>query len=281
MPDILIHAHVYYPELWDELADCIGNIDADFDLYVTTVGTNTVLNQKITSRFAGAKILACENKGFDIAPFFKVLDAVDLDVYRYLVKIHTKRDVSYAAVFPNGYDLSGDGWRESLLLPFKTRENWKRTAAWLASDKTGMVADGKVIVNKLRSRDTGACACAKLLVEQFGLTYKGDCFVAGTMFAVKAALFKCLQNRSESLDFKDSIRGGDALPYACERLLGMIVSAQGKKIQALNDDMAKVRLHWLISAVLRFFFLKKTSEKKTIVKICKIPVFIKRNRKNL
>ena len=35
MPDILIHAHVYYPELWDELADCIGNIAADFDLYVT------------------------------------------------------------------------------------------------------------------------------------------------------------------------------------------------------------------------------------------------------
>ena len=280
MPDILIHAHVYYPELWDELADCIGNIDESFDLYVTTVGADAALKQKITNRFANAKILACENKGFDIAPFFKVLDAVDLDAYRYLIKIHTKRDVPYAALFPNGYDLSDDGWRESLLLPFKTRENWQKTAAWLASDETGMVADGKVIVNRLRSRDTGACAGAKRLVEQFGLTYKGDCFIAGTMFAAKADLFKCLQNRSESLDFKDSVREGDALPYVCERLLGMIVQAQGKKIQALNDDMTKVRLHWLISAVLRFFFLKKKSEKKTIVKICKIPVFIKRSGKS-
>lgn len=279
MPDILIHAHVYYPELWDELADCIGNIDADFDLYVTTVGENAALNQKITGRFAGAKILACENKGFDIAPFFKVLDAVDLDAYRYLVKIHTKRNVSYAGMFPNGYDLSDDGWRESLLLPFKTRENWQKTKAWLALDETGMVADGKIIVNKLRSRDAGACADAKRLIERFGLPYKGDCFVAGTMFAAKANLFKCLQNRLDGLDFKDSIRGRDTLPYACERLLGMIVQAQGKKIRALNDDMAKVRLHWLIFAVLRFLFLKKTSEKKTIVKLCKIPVFIRHNRK--
>ena len=262
MPDILIHAHVYYPELWDELADCIGNIDADFDLYVTTVGTNTVLNQKITSRFAGAKILACENKGFDIAPFFKVLDSVDLDAYRYLVKIHTKRDVSYAAVFPNGYDLSGDGWRESLLLPFKTRENWQKTAAWLASGETGMVADGRVIVNKLRCCDTGACAYAKKMVEQFGLSYKNNTFVAGTMFAAKAALFKCLQNKAGGFDFKDSIREGDILPYACERLLGMIVSAQGKKIQALNDDMAKVRLHWLFFVILRFFFMKKKNRKE-------------------
>ena len=280
MPDILIHAHVYYPELWDELADCIGNIDADFDLYVTTVGTNTVLNQKITSRFAGAKILACENKGFDIAPFFKVLDSVDLDSYRYLVKIHTKRNISQK-IFLNGYNVFGTKWRDSLLRPFKTRENWQKTAAWLASCETGMVADGRVIVNKLRCRDTGACAYAKKMLEQFGLSYKNNTFVAGTMFAAKAALFKCLQNKAGSFDFKDSIREGDLLPYACERLLGMIVSAQGKKIQALNDDMAKVRLHWLISAVLRFFFLKKTSEKKTIVKICKIPVFIKRNKKNL
>ncbi|HBO58502.1 MAG TPA: hypothetical protein DD624_01135 [Alphaproteobacteria bacterium] len=141
-----------------------------------------------------------------------------------------------------------------------------------------MVADGKFIVNKLRSRDTGACARAKQLVEQFGLTCKDDCFVAGTMFAAKAALFKCLQNRANDFDFKDSIRGRDVLPYACERLLGMIVSAQGQKIQALNDDMGKVRLHWLITVILRFFFLKKKTEKKTIVKICKIPVFIKRNR---
>lgn len=113
-PDILIHAHVYYPELWDELADCIDNIDQSFDLYVTTVCPNDALMRKITDRFAGAKILVCENKGFDIAPFFKVLDSVDLDSYRYLIKIHTKSNISQK-IFLNGYDVFSAKWRNSLL----------------------------------------------------------------------------------------------------------------------------------------------------------------------
>lgn len=273
MAKAFICAHVYYPEMWDELADCIAAAPAPFDLYVTTVRESPELTQKIKSRFPAAQIIVCENKGFDVAPFFKVLNTVDLDSYAYVVKLHTKRDIKFT-MYVNGRNVWQSAWREMLLSPFKSRENWQKTLDLLSRADVGMVADGDLILNRRRDGNGKLYKQAAALMKTIGLRPSRTDFVAGTMFAAKAPLFKCLQNRDALFEFQPSERGGkDVLPYVCERLFGMIVSAQGQKVAALNGDMFRVVCRWLLSAVFRFFFYKKVSEKKTLVKICKIPVW--------
>lgn len=276
MTKTLVYAHVYYPEMWDELADCVAAAPSPFDLYVTIVRESPDLEQKVKSRFPAAQMIVCEYKGFDIAPFFKVLNTVDLDDYAYVVKLHTKRDMKFT-MYVNGRNVWQNTWRELLLSPFKSKENWQKTLNLLARDDIGMVADGGLILNKRRDGNGKLYKKAAALMKKLGLSVVDTDFVAGTMFAAKAPLFKCLKNRDDLFEFQPSERGGkDVLPYVCERLFGMIVSAQSKKIAALNDDMASVKRRWLMNAVLRFFFYKKVSEKKTLVKICKIPVWAKR-----
>lgn len=276
---VLIHAHVFYPEMWEELADCIANVDLPFDLFVTTVCDIPELTEKIERRFANAKMIVCENKGFDIAPFFKVLNGVDLDDYAYIVKLHSKRDFPFT-MFINGKDVCGTTWRDLLLSPLKSKENWQKTKDLLASSGTGMVAEGCLILNNLRDKTPRVFKKVKKHVCDLGLKPASTDFVAGTMFVGKAELFKCFQNKENFFDFSDSVRGqGDGLPYVCERLLGAVVSAQGCEIKALHDDMSIVKKRWFFSLITHFFFMKKVSSKKTLVKICKIPVFSRKREK--
>ena len=269
MKQILVHVHIFYHHLWKELIDCVNNITQPIDLYVTISGKQSKLVEKITSICPEAKIIICENKGFDIAPFLKVLNDVNLDDYDYIVKIHSKRDCEYAA-YINGKKLIGSKWRDLLLSPIKTKENWEKSLNLFEDSKVGMVAEGVLILNKTRDCPGNLCDKCIDFCGKLGLSFVNSDFVAGTMFVAKANLFKCLQHQEKLFDFSQ-----DNLPYICERLFGAIVSAQGLKIKALNDDMINVKLYRLLSMVGRFFFYKKVSSKKVLIKVFKIPVWSK------
>ena len=86
--------HAYYPELRAELDACLANLDEPYDLYVTDAGT--------------------DNRGFDIWPFLRTLDTLDLTRYTHVLKLHTKRDVMRPVGF-NGVQVSGATWRDWLL----------------------------------------------------------------------------------------------------------------------------------------------------------------------
>lgn len=91
MKKFLVIAHVYYHDLWYILDRCIQNLPKDsFDLIVTTTSNIEELSSKVKEHSPNAKVELCENRGYDIWPFIKVLKSVKLDEYEFLIKLHTK-----------------------------------------------------------------------------------------------------------------------------------------------------------------------------------------------
>ena len=146
---ILCVVHVFYPEFWPELADCIRNVDEPFDLVVTYVDESKDIPGMVRRDFPDAKTVLCENRGFDVWPFFKAMSTVDAYGYDLIVKLHTKRDVkaSHSLIF-NHRNYLGPRWRNYLLGFIRHSADWQATKARFADPAVGMVADARVILRK-------------------------------------------------------------------------------------------------------------------------------------
>lgn len=251
---IAVVAHVYYPELWPELAVCIRNIGGDHDLYVSYSDEDRIAC--VRRDFPAAHFVRCENCGFDVWPFLKVLRTMDLNGYDLVVKLHTKRDVNFDGDFRiNGCRLNGAAWRNRLLSFCRDAEAWREALSQFDDSRAGMVADGGLIVrrNDLKWDVTRQCydravreMCA---VPGVGIPTDGSCpYVSGTMFAVRAEPLRLLLRKHFAAgDFQPSEHaadGGFIMQYAhvVEHLLGFCVAAAGLEIVPARRSLPQVVL---------------------------------------
>ena len=137
-PPLCVLAHVYYPELWNELAGYIGNLPKDmYDLYVNLVDTTfdheTV--SRIRDRFPSARIYVSENRGRDIGGFVRLLKNVRIDDYRVFGLVHTKMS-------PHVTGEEVALWRSRLLDPLMgTKKRARENVNLMLKDRTiGQIA---------------------------------------------------------------------------------------------------------------------------------------------
>ena len=242
---LLVHIHVYYPELFDELADIVDNIDGAKKIVITYVDKK--LNKNLfKKRFPDADIRLVDNVGYDIKPFIDVINSVNLDDYTYVLKLHTKRnydDNNYC--LDNGVCVGGTKWRDYLLNPFY-KENLKKSFNKLSHYKTGAVGNIKILLNRNEDNSYYEPHVEKL-TKKLGLTYKPYAFFAGTMFMVKSDLLKVLKNINGKVSWKKSDKKRDwhGDVYVLERVLGEIVVAQNKRIVGINTQKCKKHIYYL------------------------------------
>lgn len=234
---IAIIVHLYYTEMWHELAHCLRSFnDIDFDLFVTTCSSSDSIRRIVYNDFPNAHYEIVENRGYDIAPFIKVLNRLDLDKYYLIAKLHTKRN---CAEWVNYYYLSAKAWRRCLLRPFSSEKNLGRAISFLKEhDDVGMVASSKIIIgigDYLESESVRTSA--EMIISKLGLTLNDRFFVAGTMFLVKSKCLKPIQNKVRYEDFsiiKDDQKFSRVhisdMSHVYERVFGYLVCAQGLKI---------------------------------------------------
>ena len=108
-PRIAIQAHVFYPELMDQVQQYLKNLDLPYDLYISTT---TEEKKKAIVAYARNRIHAnklvvevFDNRGRDVAPFILQMHKRAED-YDFICHIHTKRSLHSAM---------GDDWRTYLL----------------------------------------------------------------------------------------------------------------------------------------------------------------------
>jgi len=242
-----IHAHLYYPELWHELAQCIRNFDDwSYDLCVTTPHREERIHELVHKDFPRAKYIVCENRGYDVGPFVEVLNGVDLSKYDYVVKLHTKRDW---CGWMNSTYVMGSKWRNWLLSFCKTKENLCRTlSVFRENPSAGMVAHSAVIVSHGDYLESESVKReADLIVRGAGLIPKCRKFVGGTMFVVRASLLIPLQHRHAISDFavvKSHELG--TLAHVYERAIGYVVMAQGMDIVSACREFSVLRNLWFV-----------------------------------
>lgn len=287
----LVHAHIFYPELWEELKERILNISShQYDLYVTLVENNNALIQDILLFKPTATILIIKNLGFDVGAFLHVLGLVDLQDYSYVIKLHSKRDMLEGARLFNRYNVSGKLWRNYLLSFLDTPQNYNKCIEAFETDNhLGMCGHYCLITRpKITSKDD-QFAFQKALpwLEKMGLPVDAKkTYVHGTMFIARANIFVPLQKLNLTLDTfdKPNRQNVRSLAHVFERVLGCIVTAQGYQIKdcfTSEEEIQAIEKRSSLERIVHFFYDVRVSRSgKRRIRICKLPLWVTKNHED-
>jgi lipopolysaccharide biosynthesis protein len=233
---ILVIAHVFYPELWQELADHIATIREPFDLVVTLVtGASEGLAPAIIERFPDSLVHTVANRGRDMLPLLEVLDRGVVSGHQAILKVHTKK---------SAHRLDGQLWRAALL------------------DSLCPPGAGTTLIVDLLSRDPGAAIVAP---EGFirGVEFWGGCgpavaaiahragvgfdpsavwFPAGSMFWCRPEVLAGLQAPGLTQDdFEYEVAALDATTaHALERYVGVVAAVAGTDVVSTADVASRL-----------------------------------------
>ena len=274
---IAVIVHIYYPEIWESLKDCIKNINVPYDLYITTIDENKYLKEDILNFNSDAYFEIVENRGFDVGPFIHIINKINLNNYLYIIKLHTKRNVdSFNCRFRKLNDLK---WREELISFVKTPQNFSKCLKLFENNsQIGMINSINTIVkSKYDVYGRKAMKDTKNFLKKNKFVKKPFCFIAGTMFIARSSIFKDIQKLSISLyDFSESHSGDSQLAHVFERLFGYFTTINNYIISdpyLSISEQEKIHRKYFRDYIFSFFFQKKITRKnKLIIKIFKIPV---------
>ena len=222
---LCVLAHIYYPDLWEELAGYLANLPEDtYDLYVNLVDTTFTqeFEQRIRDAFPAARIYIGKNIGRDIGGHFQLLRNVSMEDYRFFCLIHSKKSPHLS---------TGDAllWRRRLLTPLLgTRElAIENLKLMLTDDTIGLIGSR-------RCRDTELKDNAEKFIRFLDLLNVGPEsrdveFLSGTMMYLRREVLQRIFESCKDLPFEK----GDDTPlqfhldaqwaHAIERGIGNVV----------------------------------------------------------
>lgn len=233
MKPVCCLVHVYYPELWPELAGYISNFgDIPVDLHVNLVESTATpgLEGRIRADFPDARIRRSPNRGRDMGGFFALLQDVDFDRHDIFCLLHTKKS-------PHLVGGGGRQWRRSLVGALLRN----RTVA--AANVLSMIEDPSIgLIGARRHRTTRLLDNAEYyhaFLDRLGITGRDrDCeFLAGSIMFLRSGVLRRLYETFNGLQFED----GDTMSlkqhldgqiaHALERVIGNIVKAEGLRFR--------------------------------------------------
>ena len=238
----LVILHIYYEYMWPELKSYILNLEENsYDIVVTLSKDNEDLRKDILALNPQAKILLVENKGYDVWPFIKALRNVNLDNYKYLIKLHTKRDMPRDRIILIGtkYFFRGSRWRSLLLSFISLKDNFNKCVECMDKDESIGMVGNKMLLDtikfKQRFRDPHLKYCieeAKKMMLKMGIEpIPSDrvYYIGGTMFMCRTSIMKPLLKLDISAeDFKIVERDNENEPaHVLERVFGWLVTSAG------------------------------------------------------
>lgn len=276
MKTVAVHLHLYYRNQADEMLRFLRNLRGiAFDLFITMVENDPNLIAKIQRVWPTAHVYVVPNRGYDVGPFIDFLHRINLNNYRYILKLHTKGTKSQNTTILNGYVLTNALWREIMLntligSPARVRQNINLLET---QPDIGEIASAYCITEEPRTWRKMLPQINQVLTKMGLEPVKQVRFAAGSMFWIRADLCRPLLAFTLH-DFEPTngqIKDG-TLAHVMERVFGLIVTGQGKRIAGIWDKTYQRRLMW--AKIRHFFFQKKrTSKGYTLIKIVKIPVY--------
>lgn len=234
---VLVVAHVYYPEVWADIADRLVRIPEAFDLVVTLVeGRADWIEPEIRTRYPQARVLVVPNLGRDMASLVRLANEGHLDGYDAILKVHTKR---------SPHRLDGDAWRVRLLdgvLPSPVQV--EHVLALLRSDPdVGIVAPPGSLSGPEHWGSN--LPVVEALASRLPLAFDPDAlrFAAGSMFWCRPWVLQRLADLDlDAEHFQDEAGHTDGTTaHGIERMVGVLAAASG--LDVLTTDEVSGRLH--------------------------------------
>lgn len=239
--DTAVILHVFYPELFEEIASYLASLQGDLDLYVSIPQGVKLSDEEVRARFPEAQIYRCENRGRDVAPFLAVFSAIFPLNYKYVCKIHTKK---------TSHRENGGEWRTDILdkllgSPAIVGQAKKMLDAEL---RVGLLAPrGHVLPSShfMAKNEVQVMDLARRAGVDYGQGLEFD-FVAGSMFwfkplALAPLLF--MDVTTESFEVEQGQKDG-TLAHAFERFIGLLVQQNGFRIEEMGVRSEKSGYHY-------------------------------------
>jgi lipopolysaccharide biosynthesis protein len=221
-PKIAIVVHLYYDDLWPELANYIRNVPPPFTLYVT-IPTASIAEAMVARSFPKAKIVRAPNVGRDLLPFLRLLP--ELQSFDAVCKIHSKRH---------------EAWRRELLDSIlKTRDRTKVIVQAFVNDPSlGMVGSAALFLDG----NSQTIRLTRARMEQLlGSVPPRFGFFAGTIFWVRPAFVAGLAETFPDSAFVEHGDDDGQPEHVVERLFGAEMLRDGRRIGlAARDAMQTV-----------------------------------------
>lgn len=225
-PQVLVVAHVHYPELWGDIEERLVRMPEPYDLIVTvTQGHGEGAIADIKRRHPDARIEIVPNQGRDWAPLVSLANRGLLSGYKAIAKVHTKK---------SEHRIDGDTWRLDLLDGvFASPEQIRKTIDLLDEDRdVGLVVPaGHVSGPEHWGSDEGI---VEMLAYRMSMAFDPDllAFPAGSMFWCRPWLLERLGDLDLSVDHFELEAGQyDATTaHALERLIGVFTTVGGMQI---------------------------------------------------
>lgn len=282
---VLVHVHIFYVEMYYELKQKLSNIsNYKYDLFFTFVKEYPDVFNDIHNSFPSAHLEVVDNRGFDVGPFIYTLSKVNLDDYSYIIKLHTKRSLDSKNIFSIQ---SGGRWRNSLYSFLNSEAIFNSVVQRLENNPSiGMHGAANLIFNRYTDPKKTHKACDEYLKER-NLPLISYRFVAGTMFMVRASLFKellSLENTLKDFESPDLSHEGCQLAHIYERLFGYFIEKQGMQICDCTENLFWFKFKYGLINLFRIvgpfvFSVRVTRRNKLLVKVLKVPVFSKKVNK--
>jgi Rhamnan synthesis protein F len=233
---IAVVLHAYYLDAAAEILARLAQCDISMMLYMTTTPAQMEEAQKLAVESGvGFRIIACENRGRDIAPFLQVLSMIRDDGHQVVLKLHTKRSM---------HRPDGAAWAGSLIEALTTPERLKQGLKVLTDDPdigflgpVGHVLELKRFMGPNRR-------LVHDLVRRLGLSVRQieeqGYFVAGSMYLARVSALHPLMALNLQQDaFEDECGQLDGtLAHAIERVTAISGWVAGMKLMVLGNGVA-------------------------------------------
>lgn len=221
------HIHVYYEDLWGEIFEDLSRNRLELDYFVTLpyLGQKTLsLKQRIETDCPTAKVYIVENRGRDILPFLRLLEAEVFHGYEAVCKIHTKRSL---------HRVDGDRWRRRLISGIHSQDTPELLAKFLADpDLAIWVADNQRLTAEKWWGENKARV--ESLLQRLGLSVGSEkpYFPSGSMYWIKPFTLGLMKSlKLDESDFESETGSLDGTTaHAVERIVGELALAAGQTI---------------------------------------------------
>lgn len=274
---ILVHAHVFYQDMWPELAERLQSLTAyDYDLHITHVHDDACFRELVLKDYPRAQFHLVENRGFDVLPFVQLIQSINLEEYAYVVKIHTKRDTRPCEL--NRITFKGSDWRNESLSILESAQQFSSSIKHFEQHpRCGIIASRRLTVKVSKESNKRTNLRYRLHLRKQKQRHRSNTrFVAGTMFIARATILQGLKDISPD-QFEDKIKHDGLFAHVIERYLGYLAHEQGMSIDdpsMRGQKLVDYRLeqYWYGIVVPLCYSPKINKKKRLRVKICKIPL---------
>jgi lipopolysaccharide biosynthesis protein len=235
--DGAICLHLFYPDLIDELAKCVGELRGANDPFDVLVSIPVTWNREnvanAIAQLAPKRIFLARNRGRDVLPFLMVAREAAHMGYTYGCKIHTKK---------SPHIRGGDRWRRDLYSALLSVERARAARDVFQTNARCGIYAATAMVRSCQDPNTmrdNLDNIARVISITGGSTNQITKFVAGTMFWFRFDALKiALDSRFDADWFGPELGAIDGtMAHAFERLVVYLAGRSGYDLQTYDQDV--------------------------------------------